>query len=888
MLDVILWYVVLQTIGLAALPVAFRLFGRLPDRGYAFARPLGLLLAAYLLWLGASFGLLDNRPTTIGLVVGALGVAAWGLLRREAADVGEVWRRRGKLILITEGLFLAAYLGWCSVRAYMPEVASTEKPMEFAFFNAILRSEHFPPADPWLSGYSISYYYFGYLMAALLTELSGIAPGVAFNLVIATLFALTATGAFSLGYNLVEGVTSPHPPSPLAERGDAALISGPSPATRERGAEGGVRAPYLAGALAALFVLVLANWEGVLEVLHAHGFGSPDFWRWVGIKDLSHPFLSPVWYPTDQQDNWWWFRAARVIADYGADGKARDYTINEFPFFSFLLGDMHPHVLALPFAFLAMSLALNLLRSPAGDWSWLHRPPGAPAWLAWALRTRVLGFALSWLVLYPVEALRRRPGGALAVGIVFGGLSFLNAWDMPTYVFVLTGAFALQRFLARPRFDAVLRREVLGFGWLVLLAGIVLYVPFYVGFRSQASVPWPVGYRSHLHHFLIFWGPLLFVVGSFLVAQLRRAMVPGRPELTLAPPGDRARAGGVWPGVAVVMALVLVLQFPPVAARVPFWAQAPALAVILPLLVASATLVWRYLAGSTVWRPGAEDAASAPAGRKGGSGPAEVAGGAVPASLAPEHVFVLFLAFTALLLIFGTEFVFIRDLFGNRMNTVFKLYYQAWAMLAIVAAYGVYYLASAWPRAGAPAAVRLGARAWLVLGVVAVAGGLVYPPAALLSRAGASAGPATLDGTAYLAWADPSDYAAIQWLQRNVSGNPVIVEASGGSYSQFGRISENTGLPTLLGWDFHEMQWRGSYDEQRRRQADLDTIYRSTDNATVLSLLRQYGVTYVYVGPLEVEKYGRPDRAGLDKFAGFMDTAYQQDGVVIYRMRGER
>jgi len=171
---------------------------------------------------------------------------------------------------------------------------------------------------------------------------------------------------------------------------------------------------------------------------------------------------------------------------------------------------------------------------------------------------------------------------------------------------------------------------------------------------------------------------------------------------------------------------------------------------------------------------------------------------------------------------------------------------------------------------------------------VAVAGGLVYPPAALLSRAGASAGPATLDGTAYLAWADPSDYAAIQWLQRNVPGNPVIVEASGGSYSQFGRISENTGLPTLLGWDFHEMQWRGSYDEQRRRQADLDTIYRSTDNATVLSLLRQYGVTYVYVGPLEVEKYGRPDRAGLDKFAGFMDIVYQQNGVAIYRMRGER
>ena len=884
MLDVALWYVTVQIVGLAALPVAFRLLRSLPDQGYAFARPMGLLIIAYVLWLGASFGVVDNRPITAVLIVVGLGAAAWTLLRREVAELADFWRGRRALVLGVEGLFLTAYLGWCLVRAHVPEILGTEKPMEFAFLNAILRSERFPPADPWLSGYSISYYYFGYVMAALLAQLSGVASGVAFNLTIATLFALTVIGAFSLGYNLVAG---------LRRRWGEEAAGVPTSTL--------CLPPWVVGALATLFVVFLANWEGALEALHARGFGSQAFWRRVGIKDLNHPYVSAAWHPTDQQDNWWWFRAARVIADYGADGKARDYTINEFPFFSFLLGDMHPHVLALPFTLLALAFALGVLRSPPGDWSWLRRRPQAPASLAWLQRSRVFGFALAHLALYPAEALRRWPVEGLATALVFGGLGFLNAWDMPTYLFVLVGAFGLKRYLARPSFDATWRREVFEFGWLALLGSVVLYLPFYVGFRSQTSGLGVVGYRSQLHHFVIFWGPLLFVVGSFLAAQIRRTAVPERPGLVVVPPeSDWTRLPGIWPAVGSATLVLLAMQLPPLSPWVPFWLQAPALVVILPLLAASLALISRHLrrtsapvGGEATTGARARSQAGAPVRdrrgeRRGGSGSGEVAGGAAPGSPAPEHAFALFLSFAALLLVFGTEFVFIRDLFGNRMNTVFKLYYQAWTMLAVVAAYGIYYLASVWPKRGSPRGLRLGASAWLIVGAAAVAGGLVYAPASLLSRLANTTGPATLDGSAYLARSSPADYAAIQWLQRNVTGNPVIVEASGGSYSQYGRVSVNTGLPTIVGWDFHEMQWRGSYDEQRRRQADLDRIYGSLDGASAATLLRQYDAEYVYVGPLEVERYGRTDRAGLEKFAGFMDVVYETDGVTIYRMKGQR
>ena len=254
---------------------------------------------------------------------------------------------------------------------------------------------------------------------------------------------------------------------------------------------------------------------------------------------------------------------------------------------------------------------------------------------------------------------------------------------------------------------------------------------------------------------------------------------------------------------------------------------------------------------------------------------APLGGGTVAASVAPEHVFVLFLAFTGLLLILGTELVFIRDFFGSRMNTVFKLYYQAWTLLAVVAAYGVYYLLGRMTRSYRAV--------WLALAAVALVAGCLYAPASVLSRTSGDEMP-TLDGTAYLASASPADYAAIDWLQTNVVGTPTIVEASGGSYSQFGRISANTGLPTLLGWDFHEQQWRGTFPEEAERQAAIQEIYESQDRTAVAALLERYRVAYVYVGPLEREKHGA-DPTSLTKFADFMDLVYDEDGVTIYRTK---
>ncbi|HEY6284596.1 MAG TPA: hypothetical protein VIX20_02940, partial [Ktedonobacteraceae bacterium] len=137
----------------------------------------------------------------------------------------------------------------------------------------------------------------------------------------------------------------------------------------------------------------------------------------------------------------------------------------------------------------------------------------------------------------------------------------------------------------------------------------------------------------------------------------------------------------------------------------------------------------------------------------------------------------------------------------------------------------------------------------------------------------------------------PGDYAAIRWLNSHVQGSPVIVEAynpQGGDYSDYGRISAFTGLPTLMGWAGHEYQWRVNWlndaynaNDFYRRGADITAIYTNTNPGTVLSLMNRYNAHYLYVGSLEKTTY---PQANLTRFSGFMQTVYSANGVTIYRV----
>ncbi|MGD2039924.1 MAG: DUF2298 domain-containing protein [Anaerolineae bacterium] len=847
MLIVIVWWFWLQVMGLAALPLVYRFFRRFPDRGYAFARPVGLLLAGYVLWMGSSLGLLRNTfgGALFSIVLVALLSVFFYRRGRVTDDSGDpteadpgllTWLRgHGRLVLVVELLFVVALGLWALLRAYSPDLttAGGEKFMEIMYLNSIGRSEYFPPQDAWLAGFGISYYYFGYVLMATLTMLSGFAAHMTFNVGVASLFALTCVGAFGLVYNLVR----------LVER---------SRGTSAR--------PIGWGLLGAILVAVLGNLQGFLEMLYSARLLPQGFWQWLDIKDINQPFdptLAPSLMPT--RSGWWWWRASRVIHDLDPQGNSMGIQpIDEFPGFSFLLGDMHPHVLALPFVLLALALALWALLASAEQAGEGEPVTGLEAWLAPVKRLPVL------------------------VPLILGALAFLNTWDFPIYLLVFVAAYGLARWSRYGRFGWPWIQDVGLTGAVTAVLGFLLYLPFYIGFQSQAGGLLPALYvGTRFRQYFVMFGTFLVAVGGLLavlILDLRRRISTGR--LVGSWIGWMAGLIGLPTAAMLVIVGAMLLtpqgqEFLEGIRRIPFIYEMvgddPWLSVlgklalvklrtwVMPLVVAGMAALGAVLLQHSL-RPAGHETEK------------------VPDNMLqhPSIRFVLLGIVVALLLTLSVEFFYLDDNFKVRMNTIFKFYFQAWVLMAISSAFAVYWLTRK--------------RGWLRTSVavgfwVLFAMGMVYPVLGNISRAGNFDHPPNLDGTAYLAESQPDDHAAIAWLNENVEGAPVILEApgaGGSSYVYEGRVSALTGLPTLLGWAGHEGQWRGSYEIQSAREPDIETIYNTLDTEAALTLLDKYDITYVYVGLLERSKY---EPRALEKFARFMDVVYKNDGVTIYKVR---
>ncbi|MCH8832310.1 MAG: hypothetical protein IID00_06125, partial [Chloroflexi bacterium] len=413
MVDAAIWFLSIEILGLLALPLSFVLFHRLPDRGYTLAKPLALILGSYSLWLlGLSHIAPNTRATIFGILVLG-GLIAVLLIWRNREPLLAFLKREWPGLLAAEGVFLGFFIFWAFIVSEVPAINHTEKPMDFAFLNAVLQSRFFPVEDPWLAGQSISYYYFGHFTMAFLTHLTGITSSIAYNLSVSLVPAMAAMGAFGLVNNLIR-------------------------------LSGGSRLTALGfGLIAPALLLLAGNLEGALEFIHAQGWGGDGFWAWIGVKGLEAGAAGSSAFPNDF---WWWWRATRVIDTLQA-GQSLDYTITEFPMFSFLLGDLHPHVVSLPFVILGLSLCLNLFLSPAR-------------------------FGPAWLWRHPIES--------AAVALLIGSLAFINAWDFPLLAVLLSMVVLLKAYGQNggdlP--DATARSALMLLP--ILSVAVVLFLPFYL------------------------------------------------------------------------------------------------------------------------------------------------------------------------------------------------------------------------------------------------------------------------------------------------------------------------------------------------------------------------------------------------------------------------
>ena len=780
------WWFSLEVVGLIAFPLAFLIFGGLRDRGFSLTKIVGLVFVGYAAWLGGVFGLLPFTRGAVVLILAVFALAGLAVVGYNQERFRAYIRERWRYLLMVEALFAATFFIAAWLRSYVPEVSGTEKPMEAALLSGLVRDSSLPAGDPWLSGHDMNYYHFGYLMMAGQIKLLGVGVNIGFNLALSTVAALGSLAAFGIVYNVLEA------------RGGGAK--------KADGSGLGSRAAIVAGLSAVVLLFIYSNYEGVFEFLAIHGVDSSRLYDFVSVDQLDGPKDSTSWYGSE---HWWWWRASRLFwapADCGAAGCP--YVITEFPFFSFLLGDLHPHVLAIPFVLLIVALAWNLfVQEDDPSWNWRSLP------------------------------------SVVAMLILVGSIGFLHTINLPVVLVLLVAIYGLRQY-RHGRLDREGLISTGRFAAVLTMGMFIVYLPFYATYDSPTSgLQVTRGPDTRPFHLFLMWGLFLLLATAGALYVIAR---------------NRQGWRFTWKELAI--------------AASPFIACVAAWAVLAPLLISGPartsglggwlTLVWLGVTLTLLLLALLREV--------GEERRREVADSVMP--------FALILAAVAVLVLVASELFFVKDVFNSRLNTVFKGWYIAWLLLGLATVLFACVLLREWrPRRGwAKGALGLTA------GVLVLAG-LVYPLTATLNRTNGFDRPTTLDGLAFLKGDRRGEYDAIRWLSENVEGRPVVMETIGGSFTDFGRVSAYTGLPTVLGWTGHEQQWRGSYAPQGTRFDDVEVAYNTTDEQAAQAVLDRYGVELVYVGPLEKQKYAP---AALEKFRQFMDVAYENEQVTVYQRRG--
>jgi len=845
------WYLVISLIGVFSLPIAFRLFPRLESRGYALIRPLSLLVWGFAFWLLCSLGVLQNN---LGGVLAALGILLLFsvLLMRHGKwkDLGAWIRQNWRFMLTAEIIFLTLFAIWTVVRAANPDAAYTEKPMEMAFINSILRSAKFPPSDPWLSGYAISYYYFGYVIVSMLIRVTGVISSVAFNLSSSLWFGMTGMAAYGILFDLLSvWKKSQHP-----EKSEELTVK-QSGITR------------IGALLGPFFLLILGNLEGFLELLYARrafwkvgsdGALVSKFWNWLGILELNVPPTQPVSWILNRSTGWIWWRGSRVIQDLSISGGNIE-VIDEFPFFTYLISDLHPHLLAMPFCLLAITLALNLfLDRDNTDFPF----PFSLKWLStWQ----------SWMTL-----------------LILGSLAFFNTWDFPIYV----GLYALVVIYKRIQIAGWSWRRACEFiqcGLVLGVGGGILFLPFYLGFQSQAGGLLPsLEYITRGINFWVMFGIFLSLLFIWLIKQVKDKQLQFNWKKSL----KIVAIAVVGLFLVSILWALVIISFSAIGGSLALSSNPQIAALGNKMAIGGSAFVGlheNYPTGVILQKaiqrrlasPGTWITLSAILFLTVGFLTGSASNNSIELSTQanPEKkttpvdikVFILFLILIGTVLTFFPEFFYLRDQFGARMNTIFKFYFQAWIFWSLAAAFISVELFNALKR-----------WRYLVFSIfwsALIIGGLAYPVLMVLNKTN-NFTPAvwTLDGNNYIARYTPDEYASMQWLNEKNVG--IVAEAIGGSYTDYARVSTRTGFPTVLGWPGHESQWRGGAKEMGNRYDDIKLLYETDFVDEANAIIKQYNIRYIYLGNLERILYN-VDQA---KFDASMNKIYSNSSVIIYEV----
>lgn len=942
-LGTVVWWLLMMAVGWITFPLLHWILPGLPDRGFALSKLLGWILIAWVAWFGASLRLEIWTQSWLWLLLLLLMMvnAAIAFYRRE--QLLDFVRGRWGHLLFIETLATFLFVAFVGVRLGNPDLWHNffggEKPMNMAYFNAVMRSTIFPPLDPWFSGGYINYYYWGYVLVGAPTKLLGIVPQFAYNLILPTLFSLTGMGAFSVAYNIVQWIR---------ER----RTETQQPPSRE--IFGPMANPYLAGIAALMLAVVLGNLGTVRELtkglaqtgnwygatLYEEQLYDAEMRRFINEQgreptpsesleiredvqlsqlEATRRWASAVWEGLETVSSGeasiqvaahrWYWGPTRVIAEL-SDNRGFN-AITEMPYFTFLYGDMHAHMMAMPLTLLVILIVTSEILG-AGR--------------------RLRGVVPAILAL-------------LLLGMVVGLLRPTNTWDWPTYLVLSLFGLTFAAWVGQGRLngDAPPQplyqrlRQYLDVQMMLKLWPLLVMIP--IGFMLYAGFYW---YENSDYQAQDRRGEIPAACKEIDPDVI--AVIPQYCEGKLAP--EFELTGMLMWGVAALGGVVflyvsgLVLlgnRFDrdalltwiarlglfggmSVFAIYPYTSRyATAYGKILPWENAR-TPQWAYLTihgvfifivlSFLVWQTARWLAAHRVRDLRGFGVPTLVVAAIVPLTLllslylglGEYRVFLIalpLLVWAMTLFLFPDQshvmrwvYVFIGLALGltmavevvvlegdiGRQNTVFKFYIQAWLLFSIAAG-----IALSWMIYTIGQWKALLSGLWQTSLAILLSLALLFPITATQGRwkdrFNAAETPLTLDGMEFMKTATHQearfvpvpqqatsvdfnlngDYYLIRWMQDHVEGTPVIIEGQYNAYRWTGRVSIHTGLPTVFGWHFHQLQQRNLVNFDRlvtSRMNNVRAFYETTNIDEAWNLIDFYDIEYIVVGTFERIIYG--------------------------------
>ncbi len=803
---------------LASYPLAVRLFPLSRSGGFVLSKPLGILACALAVWTLAYLQIGRINIIFIIISIAGLAFACWypKSFREKALDT---LKDDGTIenIAAEETIFALALTMLCFYKGFNPSINGQEKFMDYGFMMSMIRNSRLPANDMWLSGYSINYYYFGQYIYAFLARLSGIKTGVMYNISMCNAIAMPFAMCYSIGQMLIDGA-------------------------RAHGVKCNRFIAVIGGILTSFAVCIFGNSHSYFYDEKSIGNGLLElFYEWgIDVGRTDHFF-----YPD----------STRFIG-YNPDSSliegiknGGDYTIEEFPFYSYLVGDLHAHVCSMIVVLLIFAIGITLVNKvlerdlEPNFYSFLIKPEiiAIGVLLGIAQMTNYWDFLIyfifgSMLLLvintYKSEKFASIFGTVLFFVIVGGilGIYLISARDpvLHTILQLLLFGAALA---ATWKFPCALTRTSAGMSFFFTAASIIS-LPFNFCFDMISNSIAACVNHSSLYQLYILWGTHVIICVTFMVFIVIYKNIPSEKNKK----GKKVTAGPSYSSP--------VEKF--------FKERNP-----IDVLVSGSIVV-------------------------------------------------------GILLLIFPEIFYVRDIYTGgylRSNTMFKFTYAGFIILSICMIYAVMRLMFIKNREGnfSTTAFVISIIFCFMLLVPAH-----YSLESLRQRSGELIVEnfKTIDGTAYLTdYTSPNlntvtpgnltDYeACIDWFNEEVDGDPVILEAYGLSYTDNNIVSAYTGLPSVCGWQTHEWLWRfhGIVDEETNllvsdpeydvwelyltpRHTDIDLIYTSNDPDTVYSLIKKYDIDYIIIGDMERSKYSGLDNTGL--FLQFGNIAFISGDLIV-------